>query len=209
MATVCEFPNYDKFSARPVPSPSNRAVNQVSRSNGRPGRAFVRIAPYILDFLPSRQLTAHRQPTMLKLHKESDFHLPQSQNCLLGSVTVWSINQNSCAFAPDLLLPGPELLKGLRHLDYKIPLRAFQLKFYFFTKHWQLHPLTCDSLHNWHEFMYRNVNGNNSLCLALGRNYEGNSSYHHHIFCKQKHMSEMVDMTDLPCAFVDIWNRWW
>ncbi len=24
------------------------------------------------------------QPTMLKFHKESDFHLPQSQNCLLG-----------------------------------------------------------------------------------------------------------------------------
>ena len=26
------------------------------------------------------------QPTMLKFHKESDFHLPQSQNCLLGDV---------------------------------------------------------------------------------------------------------------------------
>ena len=38
-----------KFSARPVPSPSNRAVNQVSRSIGRARRAFVRIAPYILD----------------------------------------------------------------------------------------------------------------------------------------------------------------
>ncbi len=28
--------------------------------------------------------------------------------------------------------------------------------------------------------------------ISLGRNYEGNSSYHHHIFCKQKHVSEMV-----------------
>ncbi len=36
------------------------------------------------DYLPSRQLTAHWQPTMPKYHKESDFHLPQSQNCLLG-----------------------------------------------------------------------------------------------------------------------------
>ncbi len=36
---------------------------------------------------PSRQLTVHWQPTMLKIHKESDFHLPQSQNCLLGYFT--------------------------------------------------------------------------------------------------------------------------
>ena len=35
--------------------------------------------------LPLRQLTVNWQPTMLKFHKESDFHLPQSQNCLLGS----------------------------------------------------------------------------------------------------------------------------
>ncbi len=49
MATVCEFPKSDEFSAVPVPSPSNRAVNEVSRSDGRAGRAFVRIAPYILD----------------------------------------------------------------------------------------------------------------------------------------------------------------
>ncbi len=34
--------------------------------------------------VPSRQLTVHWQPTMLKFHKESDFYLPQSQNCLLG-----------------------------------------------------------------------------------------------------------------------------
>ncbi len=33
---------------------------------------------------PSRQLTVHWQPTMLKSHKGPDFHLPQSQNCLLG-----------------------------------------------------------------------------------------------------------------------------
>ncbi len=37
------------------------------------------------DIIPSRQLTVNWQPTMLKFHKESDFHLPQSQNCLLGS----------------------------------------------------------------------------------------------------------------------------
>ncbi len=30
-------------------------------------------------------LTAHN---MLKLHKESDFHLPQSQNCLLGMMHI-------------------------------------------------------------------------------------------------------------------------
>ncbi len=30
---------------------------------------------------PSRQLTVNWQPTMLKFHWESDFHLPQSQNC--------------------------------------------------------------------------------------------------------------------------------
>ncbi len=33
---------------------------------------------------PSRQLTVHWQHTMLKFYKESDFHLSQSQNCLLG-----------------------------------------------------------------------------------------------------------------------------
>ena len=49
MATVCEFPDSENFSAVPVPSPSNRAVNKVSRSDGHAGRAFVRIAPYILD----------------------------------------------------------------------------------------------------------------------------------------------------------------
>ncbi len=34
--------------------------------------------------MPSRQLTVHWQTTMLKFHKESDFHLAPSQNCLLG-----------------------------------------------------------------------------------------------------------------------------
>ncbi len=38
-----------------------------------------------LCYIPSRQLTVNWQPTMLKFHKESDFHLPQSQNCLLGT----------------------------------------------------------------------------------------------------------------------------
>ena len=38
-------------------------------------------------FPPSRQLTVQWQPTMLKFHKESDFHLIQSQNCLLGWVS--------------------------------------------------------------------------------------------------------------------------
>ncbi len=33
---------------------------------------------------PSRQLTVHWQPTIVKFHCNSDFHLPQSQNCLLG-----------------------------------------------------------------------------------------------------------------------------
>ncbi len=36
--------------------------------------------------LPSRQLTVDWQSTMLKFNKESDFHLPQSQHCLLGEV---------------------------------------------------------------------------------------------------------------------------
>ncbi len=36
-------------------------------------------------YQPSRQLTVNWQPTMLKFHKESDFHLPQSQNCLRGN----------------------------------------------------------------------------------------------------------------------------
>ncbi len=49
MATFCTFPKSDNFSAVPVSSPSNRAINEVSRSNGRAGRAFVRIAPYILE----------------------------------------------------------------------------------------------------------------------------------------------------------------
>ena len=34
--------------------------------------------------LPSRQLTVHWQPTMLKLHKNSSFTPPESQNCLVG-----------------------------------------------------------------------------------------------------------------------------
>ncbi len=33
---------------------------------------------------PRRQLTVHWQPTMVKSHSNSDFYLPQSQNCLLG-----------------------------------------------------------------------------------------------------------------------------
>ena len=41
MATDLEFLNSDKFSAHPVQSPSNRAVNEVSRPNGCPRRAFV------------------------------------------------------------------------------------------------------------------------------------------------------------------------
>ena len=49
MATICDFPNSNKFLAVPVPRPSNRAVNEVSRPDGRARRAFVRIAPYILD----------------------------------------------------------------------------------------------------------------------------------------------------------------
>ncbi len=40
MATVCEFLNSDKFSAAPVPSPSNRAINEVCRPDGRAGRMF-------------------------------------------------------------------------------------------------------------------------------------------------------------------------
>ncbi len=34
--------------------------------------------------LPSRQLTVHWQPTMLKLHKDSSFTPPESQNCHVG-----------------------------------------------------------------------------------------------------------------------------
>ncbi len=45
----------------------------------------------LLGSHPSRQLTVHWQPTMLKFHKESDFHLPQSQNCLLGYVLGWKL----------------------------------------------------------------------------------------------------------------------
>ncbi len=36
------------------------------------------------ETIPSRQLTVHWQPKMVKFHSNSDFHLPQSQNCLLG-----------------------------------------------------------------------------------------------------------------------------
>ena len=36
MATDCEFPNSENFSALPVPSPSNRAVDEVSRPDGCP-----------------------------------------------------------------------------------------------------------------------------------------------------------------------------
>ncbi len=37
-------------------------------------------------YISSRLLAVHWRPTMLKLHtcRESDLHLPQSQNCLLG-----------------------------------------------------------------------------------------------------------------------------
>ncbi len=59
MATISEFPKSDEFSAVPVSSPSNRAVNQVSRSDGRSGRAFVRIAPYILDDEHGQKFTGH------------------------------------------------------------------------------------------------------------------------------------------------------
>ena len=40
MAMVWEFPNSDKFSAVPAPSPSHRAVNEVSRPDGCTGRVF-------------------------------------------------------------------------------------------------------------------------------------------------------------------------
>ncbi len=48
----------------------------------------------LIHYPPSRQLTVHCmhwQPMMLKFHKESNFHLPQSQNCLLGWLTTWQL----------------------------------------------------------------------------------------------------------------------
>ena len=49
VATDCEFLNSENFSALPVPSPLNRAVDQVSRPNGCPRRAFVTCALYYND----------------------------------------------------------------------------------------------------------------------------------------------------------------
>ena len=49
MATVYKFLDSHWFSAVPIPSPLNRATNEVSRSDGHPRRVFVRIAPYILN----------------------------------------------------------------------------------------------------------------------------------------------------------------
>ncbi len=41
---------------------------------------------YLLK-VPSRQLTVHWQPTMLKLHRDSSFTPPESQNCHVGSLS--------------------------------------------------------------------------------------------------------------------------
>ncbi len=49
--------------------------------------------------LPSRQLTVHWQPTMLKLHRDSSFTPPGSQNCPVGKYlnviptwqTMWNL----------------------------------------------------------------------------------------------------------------------
>ncbi len=46
MATDSEFSTSENFSALPIPSPSNRAVNEVSRPNGCHRRAFVTCALY-------------------------------------------------------------------------------------------------------------------------------------------------------------------
>ncbi len=43
---------------------------------------------------PSRQLIVHWQSTMVKFHSNSDFHLPQSQNCLVGWVLFWKIGSS-------------------------------------------------------------------------------------------------------------------
>ncbi len=48
------------------------------------------ISCYSNVLIPSRQLTVHWQPTMLNFHKESDFHLQQSQYCLLGNLKYTS-----------------------------------------------------------------------------------------------------------------------
>ncbi len=40
---------------------------------------------FLWDFLePSKRLTVHGQPIMLKSHRESDLHLTQPHICLLG-----------------------------------------------------------------------------------------------------------------------------
>ena len=52
--------------------------------------------PPIVSKVPSRQLTAHWQ---LKFHEASDFHLPQSQKCLLGTangLVSQSVHSNPC-----------------------------------------------------------------------------------------------------------------
>ena len=49
MATDCDFPNSWNFSALPISSPSNRAVDEVSRPNSCPRRAFVTCALYYND----------------------------------------------------------------------------------------------------------------------------------------------------------------
>ncbi len=40
--------------------------------------------------IPRRQLTVHWRTTMLKLHRDSSFTPPESQNCLVGNATTWS-----------------------------------------------------------------------------------------------------------------------
>ncbi len=43
--------------------------------------------------LLSRQLTVHWQPTMIKLHRDSSFTPPESQNCHVGYLTILIPNE--------------------------------------------------------------------------------------------------------------------
>ncbi len=86
-------------------------------------RHLVACASNNLSWLhPSRQLTVHWQPTMLKFHKESDFHLPQSQNCLLGScvsVTCHECNWPLGSGGTNTYRSGIDLSWVQMHLDLK------------------------------------------------------------------------------------------
>ena len=63
-------------------------VADKTRNHGRTDNMQFLVWPvhrtFARQLITQQTMAVHWQPTMLKFHKESDFHLPQSQNCLLG-----------------------------------------------------------------------------------------------------------------------------